>query len=138
MQAVYQMIETVSEVSSTVLVTGESGTGKELAARYSRSQPAPQNPSFRLTAARSRKHCSNPNSSAMSKAHSRAQRRTAKDCLKRRTREQFSGRNRRDVARDAGQTLRVLQERKVRPVGAHEEVDVDTRVIAATNRDLPR
>ncbi|HYE16344.1 MAG TPA: response regulator, partial [Pyrinomonadaceae bacterium] len=33
MQAVYQMIETVAAVQSTVLITGESGTGKEMVAR---------------------------------------------------------------------------------------------------------
>jgi two-component system, NtrC family, response regulator HydG len=34
--------------------------------------------------------------------------------------------------------LRVLETKKIRPVGAESEIDVNVRVVAATNRDLPK
>ena len=36
------------------------------------------------------------------------------------------------------QLLRALQERKIKPIGSSKEIDVDIRVIAATNEDLQR
>src|ERR671912_125487 len=138
MQAVYQMIETVAAVQSTILITGESGTGKEMVAR-----------AIHNLSPRSDKPFMPINCGAFTETLLESE-------LFGYTRGAFTGAtaNRKGLfeASDKGtifldeigemsptmqvKLLRVLQERKVRPVGAHEETAVDTRVIAATNRDL--
>src|ERR671921_2728231 len=138
MQAVYQMIETVAQVQSTVLITGESGTGKEMVARAIHNlSPRVDKPFMPI------------NCGAFTETLLESE-------LFGYTRGAFTGAtaNRKGLfeAADRGsifldeigemsptmqvKLLRVLQERKVRPVGAHEESAFDTRVIAATNRDL--
>jgi two-component system response regulator PilR (NtrC family) len=138
MQAVYQMIETVAQVQSTVLITGESGTGKELVAR-----------AIHDLSPRARKPFVSVNCGAFTETLLESE-------LFGYTKGSFTGANtnRKGLFEAAEQgtifldeigemsaamqvkLLRVLQERKVRPVGAHEETLVNTRVIAATNRDL--
>jgi two-component system response regulator PilR (NtrC family) len=138
MQAVYQMIETVAQVQSTVVITGESGTGKEMVARAIHNlSPRADKPFVPV------------NCGAFTETLLESE-------LFGYVRGAFTGAtaNRKGLfeAADKGtlfldeigemsptmqvKLLRVLQERKVRPVGAHEEVSTDTRVIAATNRDL--
>ncbi|MGB8509034.1 MAG: sigma-54 dependent transcriptional regulator [Pyrinomonadaceae bacterium] len=138
MQAVYQMIETVAAVQSTVVITGESGTGKEMVARAVHTlSPRADKPFMPI------------NCGAFTETLLESE-------LFGYMRGAFTGAtaNRKGLfeAADKGtifldevgemsptmqvKLLRVLQERKVRPVGAHEELSIDTRVIAATNRDL--
>src|SRR2546427_3278332 len=138
MQAVYQMIETVAQVQSTVLITGESGTGKELVARAIHDlSPRAQKPFVSV------------NCGAFTETLLESE-------LFGYIKGSFTGAtaNRKGLFEAAEQgtifldeigemspamqvkLLRVLQERRVRPVGAHEETEINTRVIAATNRDL--
>jgi two-component system response regulator PilR (NtrC family) len=138
MQALYQMIETVAQVPSTVLVTGESGTGKELVAR-----------AIHDLGPRAEKPFVSINCGAFTETLLESE-------LFGYVKGSFTGANtNRKGLFEAANTgtifldeigemspamqvklLRVLQERKLRPVGATSEITVDTRVIAATNRDL--
>src|SRR5687768_6247704 len=138
MLSLYQMIETVAQVQSTVLVTGESGTGKELVAR-----------AIHDLGPRAEKPFVSVNCGAFTETLLESE-------LFGYVKGSFTGANanRKGLfeAANSGtifldeigemspamqvKLLRVLQERKLRPVGATEETVVDTRVIAATNRDL--
>jgi two-component system response regulator PilR (NtrC family) len=138
MNAIFQMIETVADVQSTVLVTGESGTGKELVARAIHDlSPRAEKPFISI------------NCGAFTETLLESE-------LFGYVKGAFTGANtnRKGLfeAANSGtifldeigemstamqvKLLRVLQEKRVRPVGAHEELLVDARVIAATNRDL--
>jgi two-component system, NtrC family, response regulator PilR len=140
MNAIFQMIETVAQVQSTVLVTGESGTGKELVAR-----------AIHDLGGRAEKPFISINCGAFTDTLLESE-------LFGYVKGAFTGANtnRKGLfeAADGGtifldeigetspsmqvKLLRVLQERRVRSVGAHDEVAIDTRVIAATNRDLKK
>src|SRR4026209_389873 len=138
MQDLFQMIETVSQVPSTVLVTGESGTGKELVARAIHDlSPRAEKPfvsvncgAFTETLLESELFGYVKGSFTGANANRKGLFEAAN-----------SGTIFLDEIGEMSPAMQVkllsgLQERKVRPVGATEELLVDTRVIAATNRDL--
>lgn len=138
MQAVYQMIETVAEVQSTVLVTGESGTGKELVARAIHDlSPRAERPFVSINCGAFTETLLESELFGYVKGSFTGANTNRKGL--------FEAANRGTIFLDEigemsaamqVKLLRVLQERRVRPVGAHEELEIDTRVICATNRDL--
>jgi two-component system, NtrC family, response regulator PilR len=140
MKAIFDLIQTIAPQNSRVLITGESGTGKELVARAIHENSARSGAPF-ITI----------NCGAFPETLLESE-------LFGYTKGAFTGanENRRGLFQAAhGGTLfmdeignmnlamqvklyRVLQEGKVRPLGSTEEIDVDVRVIAATNKDLEK
>jgi two-component system response regulator PilR (NtrC family) len=140
MRVVFDLIQTVAPQSSRVLITGESGTGKELVARaIHEHSPRAAAPFITI------------NCGAFPETLLESE-------LFGYLKGAFTGaqENRQGLFQAAhGGTLfmdeignmslamqvklyRVLQEQKVRPLGSSEEVDVDVRVIAATNKDMEK
>src|SRR4051812_1375638 len=138
MQELFKMIEVVSATNSTVLITGESGTGKELVAK-----------AIHLNSPRAEEAFVSVNCGAFTETLLESE-------LFGYMRGSFTGAtaNKKGLFEvadkgtifldEVGDTslamqvklLRVLQERMIRRVGGTEEIPVDVRIIAATNRDL--
>jgi two-component system response regulator PilR (NtrC family) len=138
MRQVLDLAKRVAAAKTTVLITGESGTGKERVARFIHEQSDRSAGPFLVV-----------NCGALPEALMESE-------LFGHEKGSFTGASNKSLGlfREAeGGTvlldevgelplslqvklLRVLQERSVKPVGAAQEIAVDVRVLAATNRDV--
>jgi len=140
MLRVHERLERAAKRNFTVLITGESGTGKELAARMVHQSSARADKPFVPV------HCGAiPDNLFESEIFGYVK-------------GAFTGADKDKIgliqSADNGtlfldeigemplhiqvKLLRVLQDMKIRPVGSAQEIQVDVRIIAATNRDLAK
>jgi two-component system, NtrC family, response regulator PilR len=140
MIAVFELIETIAPTGSTVLITGESGTGKELVARAIHAGSLRSDRPFVAV------NCGAlPDTLLDSElfGHMRGAFTGADTNKKGLIEVAEKGTIFLDEIGEMSpmvqvKLLRVLQERKFRRLGGTEEVEVDIRIIAATNRDLSK
>src|SRR5256712_13546038 len=138
MQRLFGLLERLAATSSTVLIQGESGTGKELVARALHYQsPRRRHPFVPVNCA------ALPEGLLESELFGHAKGAFTGAQIARRGLflEASRGTLFLDEIGDMplgmqAKLLRVLEQRQIRPVGSDREVEVDVRIIAATNRDL--
>ncbi len=138
MQKVFSLIEKIKSTTTNVLVTGESGTGKELAARALHTEGNRGNQQFvavncgaipeNLMESELFGHKKGSFTGAVADKEGLFQTANGGTLFLDEIGELSLGLQ--------VKLLRALQERTVKPVGATEEIPVDVRVVAATNRDL--
>jgi len=138
MQRLRELVKRVAGATTSVLITGESGTGKEMVARALHFQsPRADKPFVVLNCGAVPENLIESELFGHVKgAFTGAT--GAKEGLFRAANEGTLFLDEVGELPPALQVklLRVLQDRKVRPVGGSAEVEVDVRVLAATNRDV--
>jgi DNA-binding NtrC family response regulator len=137
MQEVYSLIATIAASDAGVLVTGESGTGKELAARTIHNLSArSRGPFVAINAAAIPENLMESEIFGHERGAFTGAAGMRAGC--------FELANRGTLMLDEiaempmplqPKLLRVLEDQKVRRLGASQEIVVDVRVIAATNQD---
>ncbi|MEJ2368926.1 MAG: sigma-54 dependent transcriptional regulator [Acidobacteriota bacterium] len=140
MRSMYAMIERIAPTLSTVLIQGESGTGKELVARAIHQRSPRRNKPFISV------NCGGiPETLLESElfGHVKGAFTGAYATKKGLFDMAHGGTLFLDEIGEMSplmqvKLLRALQERRIRPVGATEDHEVDARVLAATNQDLQR
>jgi len=138
MKAVKKMVADVAATNSTILITGESGTGKELVARAVHAASGRHDRPFVSI------NCGAfPETLLESELFGYVKGAFTGAAANRKGLFEYADTGTLFLDEIAEMSLamqvrllRVLQERLVRPVGATEEVPVDVRLIAATNKDL--
>ncbi|HEY2352052.1 MAG TPA: sigma-54 dependent transcriptional regulator [Candidatus Acidoferrum sp.] len=137
-QDVLRMVSRLKDTRTPVLVSGESGTGKELVARAIHFRGALAQTAFIAV------DCGSLVPTLMESELFGYEKGAFTGAMKTKA-GLFQAANGGTIFLDEigelplemqAKLLRVLQEKEVRPVGSNEKVNVDVRVIAATNRDL--
>jgi DNA-binding NtrC family response regulator len=138
MQAVFDTVRQVASSRATVLIQGESGTGKELVAKAIHQLSSRNRAKFVPV------HCAALSSTLLESelfGHEKGAFTGATERRKGRFELADGGSLFLDEIGEIDSSvqvkiLRALEERKFERVGGQETVEVDTRLIAATNRDL--
>ena len=139
MRRLFGLLRDIAQSDTTVLIEGETGTGKELIAEEIHRHSRRANGPFVVfdCGAVPRELIESTLFGHVRRLHGRNRRSPWSVCGSAR-RHDLPRRDRRAGTRSAAGVLRALDKRAVRRVGANSYEQVDVRVIAATNRDLPR